>query len=312
MSVIKEILKNPDNSINIAEMFNTILYPNVKSKYIDLILRIFKNDIDEDFLGYDAEDLEEKFFNSFPKMNVDEYRKLDFYKQAFLYEIISCRKDVDWISFNSFMEYNERKLINRKDLSSYKSFDNINEETIAAELKDNNKYLESDVITLYSDDQWLMIKPLTHLSSQKYGANTRWCTASSEDSSPFENYANDGILIYTINRKSGYKVAAYKELSDGDNEMSFWSQTDKRIDSMESELPINLIEIIRNEFQTKIPNKKIINETSSAIEHEMKNVEEKEVSLEGYDSKTGEEKINTLVERFKMIMAKLSEQRGNF
>jgi hypothetical protein len=56
-------------------------------------------------------------------------------------------------------------------------------------------------------------------------------------------------LIYCLNKKTGDKVAAYKALSIHENrETSFWDMSDTRIDSIESGLPNEIMEIIYNEF----------------------------------------------------------------
>jgi hypothetical protein len=56
-----------------------------------------------------------------------------------------------------------------------------------------------------------VVKPLSYLSSLKYGAGTKWCTASDQIIlTIFTNMPRRGILIYVINKKTGNKVAAYK------------------------------------------------------------------------------------------------------
>jgi hypothetical protein len=62
-------------------------------------------------------------------------------------------------------------------------------------------------------------------------------------------YSRNGILIYCLNKKTGDKVAAYKALSIHENrETSFWDMSDTRIDSIESGLPNEIMELIKNEF----------------------------------------------------------------
>jgi hypothetical protein len=51
-----------------------------------------------------------------------------------------------------------------------------------------------------------------------------------------------------INKVTGLKVACFKSL-DTDPEFSFWNQADTRIDSMESELPLFIMECIREEVR---------------------------------------------------------------
>jgi hypothetical protein len=62
-------------------------------------------------------------------------------------------------------------------------------------------------------------------------------------------YSRNGILIYCLNKKTGDKVAVYKSLSTHENrETSFWDMSDVRIDSIESGLPNEIMEVIKNEF----------------------------------------------------------------
>ena len=51
-----------------------------------------------------------------------------------------------------------------------------------------------------------------------------------------------------INKITGLKVACFKSL-DSEPEFSFWNQTDSRIDSLESELPDFILDMIRNEVK---------------------------------------------------------------
>jgi hypothetical protein len=67
----------------------------------------------------------------------------------------------------------------------------------------------------------------------------------------FDRYCRRGILIYNINKITGHKVACFKNLNpDDDTEFSFWNVKDNRIDSIESGLPFNILDIILNEIKT--------------------------------------------------------------
>jgi hypothetical protein len=58
----------------------------------------------------------------------------------------------------------------------------------------------------------------------------------------FFRYSNNGTLIYCLNKKTGDKVAAFYEVGEG---LSFWNAEDSRIDSMFSNLPSHIIDVIR-------------------------------------------------------------------
>jgi hypothetical protein len=142
----------------------------------------------------------------------------------------------DLQSFRRFCEYNERNLISQNDLTKYKSFDEILTQLSLADLKVETKNLENEIVKIYEDDEWLLLRPLTYLSSKKYGANTKWCTTSEGNSEYFERYSSKGVLIYCMNKKTGYKVASFYSLDKKDPEFSFWNQKDTRIDSLDTEL----------------------------------------------------------------------------
>jgi hypothetical protein len=111
--------------------------------------------------------------------------------------------------------------------------------------------LEKFVIKLYDENDWLIIKPLTYESSCKYGAGTKWCTASTNEEYQYHNYTRRGILIYAMNRKTGVKVAAFKNLdSDHQRETSFWNAVDERLDSSECKLPSHILDIIITDFRS--------------------------------------------------------------
>jgi hypothetical protein len=152
----------------------------------------------------------------------------------------------DLQKYRKFCEYNERNLIEENDLTKYKSFDQMIAAMGVAEMKAEEKELETQVIKIHEDTEWLLIRPLTFKSSCKYGANTKWCTTTEHNQEYYNKYAKRGVLIYCINKKNGYKVAAFYSLDKNEPEFSYWNQKDTRIDSTDSQLPLELIGFIRD------------------------------------------------------------------
>jgi hypothetical protein len=179
-----------------------------------------------------------------------------------VYEILSTYIFLDNIgrinvtNLKKFVDYNERKLINQSDVTTYKSFDEIKSQISLAELKLVSKELQAQTEVLHDSDEWLVLKPLSFEASLKYGASTKWCTAMKNDPEYFIRYSKRGIVIYCINRSTGDKVAAFKNLNtDYEYETSFWDVKDIRLDSMETNLPEHILNIIRGEFNnTKLTN----------------------------------------------------------
>ena len=114
-----------------------------------------------------------------------------------------------------------------------------------AEMKVDAKQLEGEIVKIYEDDEWLLLRPLTYSASKKYGSNTKWCTTQESNSEYFIKYSSKGVLIYCINKLTGYKVASFCSLDKNDPEFSFWNQKDSRIDSLQSELTEELLKTIR-------------------------------------------------------------------
>lgn len=120
--------------------------------------------------------------------------------------LIECVK-----KFDELLPYIENKDIYSKDYSNLKILTNI---IIQAEiLKEEKLFLRDDhAKVLIETDDYLLIRPLTHKGSLKYGANTKWCTASKYDEPTFQNYHKKGILVYLIDKKE-VKPTNYQKIA---------------------------------------------------------------------------------------------------
>jgi hypothetical protein len=123
-------------------------------------------------------------------------------------------------------------------------------------MKELTKDLEGQVIKEYEDERWVVVRPLTFSASAKYGASTRWCTTYQREKNYFEKYWRRGILVYFINKQTGYKFAGYKGL-EGDSEFSFWNAEDNRTDYLEVEADDYLFPIVRKIFKSEQTNKNL-------------------------------------------------------
>jgi hypothetical protein len=172
-------------------------------------------------------------------------------------ELETIRKIItEQFGFNNFLimkkfeKLNERNLIINNDLTRFKIFEDIELELSLAEFKLLGKELEKQTIKLLENEEWLVIKPMSFLASKKYGANTKWCTTQEHNPEYYLRYSKRGILIYCINKKTGDKVAAFKNTDKyADKETSFWDIIDNRVDSMECNLPQEVMDIIKDEFK---------------------------------------------------------------
>jgi len=233
MSKIRELKTNNDNIINLVDVLE-MFSPDRKSKYTETLLRLMKStrNINEHF-----EEIKMSLTGEFKFLTNEDLDKYSPIQLMIIHRFIdSFFNYSDLQSFRRFCEYNERNLISQNDLTKYKSFDEILTQLSLADLKVETKNLENEIVKIYEDDEWLLLRPLTYLSSKKYGANTKWCTTSEGNSEYFERYSSKGVLIYCMNKKTGYKVASFYSLDKKDPEFSFWNQKDTRIDSLDTEL----------------------------------------------------------------------------
>ena len=259
MSKIKNLRNNPDNSVNVVD-FISLLCPETKeSKYVPLFLKFMKET--SSFDNYMEDTIKNISKNyDIPREKVTKFTSLQlvicylFYQQMF--------NEIDLKRFQKFCEYNEKNMIPNNDLTKYKSFTDIKNSVDLVEIKMAEKEMEKYIKNIHRDDEWIVLRPLTYQSSKKYGWNTKWCTSSEDTNDQFISYSRRGILIYTINTKTGLKVACFKELASdlisGTLEFSFWNQVDHRIDSIQSGLPHEILNIILNEVQVNpISNKEL-------------------------------------------------------
>ena len=159
-------------------------------------------------------------------------------------------------TLREFMDYMDKDQIENKDVSTYKDLDDVRGAITLASIKELTKELESQVIKEFEDEKWLAVRPLTFAASAKYGATTRWCTTYQKEKQYFEKYWRKGILVYFINKITGYKFAGYKGVY-GDSEFSFWNAEDSRVDYLDIDADDYLFPIVRKIFKSEHTNKNL-------------------------------------------------------
>ena len=108
-----------------------------------------------------------------------------------------------------FIQY--QQALEQKDINQYKSLDDIINAINQHENKVRRKVKEVDgADVVYEDDQYTVVTPKTHKASCYYGAGTKWCTASRNGSSHFDNYNVDGKLFYIVDKKAKSNDRFYK------------------------------------------------------------------------------------------------------
>ena len=227
---------------------DVLSYVFEKPKYVEMAIKLFKHkttDITPEWLSMVKHDLVDMY--CIPKEKIDNLHPNELEMMFCFYNVLVGSRHAELLT--NFVDYNERKLINQSDVTTYKSFDEMESQVSLAELKLVSKELQAQTEVLYDSDEWLVLKPLSFDASLKYGASTKWCTAMRNDPEYFSRYSRRGIVIYCINRSTGDKVAAFKNLNtDYEYETSFWDVKDIRIDSMEANLPNHVLDIIKYQF----------------------------------------------------------------
>jgi len=259
MSRIDELKKQfPELNMTIFDLFKRIDTTSTY-KYFPLLCKIFGKRFN--------------FLNQYDNNKVNkDIRKLEIHETLlgkgiategltenelfYLHFIMDYFNDDSYFTIKDFMYYMEKNQIENKDVTSYSTIDDLRSAITLASVKELTKELESQVVKEYEDDKWLVVRPLTFQSSSKYGATTRWCTTYQKDKQYFQKYWQYGILVYFINKVTGYKFAGYKSLRDGD-ELSFWNAEDRRIDYLDVDADDYLFPIVRRILSSNKTNKEL-------------------------------------------------------
>jgi hypothetical protein len=117
--------------------------------------------------------------------------------------------------FDSLLPYIENKDIYHKDYADLSLLSYVIDNAEIA--KDEKTFVrEEHANVLLENDRYLLLQPVTHRGSLKYGAGTKWCTAGKNDPNTFNRYVKNGFLVYLVDktgeRGGNYgKIALYHE-----------------------------------------------------------------------------------------------------
>lgn len=252
MSKVKELKKQHDFlNVTVLDLIRT-LDPSGKSKYVDLFVRSIKHDYGTYYTKNVYNEIQDESGIDLQKI-VDNH---DAVTQKIWLDIVCNIIGVDNLkTLHKFHELNERQLIPDNDISKYKKISDLTNVINLAELKMQNASMDTHVVVLKDDEHWLILRPLTHSASVKYGYGTKWCTAMKHEYDYFRRYSKRGVLIYCLNKETGDKVAFFHNTdTDYERETNFWNIKDERIDSMESGLPPYVLDIIKEQMTIKTTN----------------------------------------------------------
>lgn len=247
MSRIQDLRDSEKNKINFIHILETFMDD---TKYIIMYQKLFKDMIQENF---SVIKIKETIVNIFPEIDQDKLNKLNDLEILFAFYMFTAMMPVEINKdFQLFCKYNEKKAIKRNDLQSYHSFNEIRQEIADIKEREKEKELEKQVIKVYDEGDWLIIRPLTYEASLKYGANTKWCTASKDEKQYFGQYTKNGALIYILNRKTNIKYAIHNKIRNKD--ITFWNVADNQISFFDIDIPADAIVAVRENVKIEKTN----------------------------------------------------------
>ena len=267
MSRLDELKKQyPELNVTMFDVFKS-MDPTSSYKYFPLLCKIFsiRWRINEQYPKDEIPKVTMEFRTLLTSFGINT-QNFSENQNYFLRHLMDFYPNNHFETLREFISLMENKRLQNKDVTSYNSLDDIRNAVSLASINELNRELEGQVIKEYEDDKWVIVRPLTFASSVKYGASTRWCTTYKHDKGYFERYWRQGILIYFINKFTGYKFAGYKSLSDKD--LSFWNAEDTRVDYLDVDADEYLFPIVRRIFQSQDTNKNLCSDELQEKEHQ--------------------------------------------
>jgi len=238
MAKIKDIIEMAPASFKISLLDVLMAMDMSKTKkYVPLMLKVIQNKNDENNSNRVDEDFNAEIQDYYGVSNLPE--TIDPKVAYMLLQMIGSDTTKDLMNFMDSFEKGLFKGLDITTISSRKELIQWNGLTALSKI---GKELAKQVQKDFEDEEWLIVRPFTYESSVKYGYGSKWCTSMEQSAEHFFRYSNNGTLIYCLNKKTGDKVAAHYEIGEG---ISFWNAEDTRIDSMFSNLPNYIMDVIR-------------------------------------------------------------------
>jgi len=163
------------------------------------LLNKYENDLGDDFdinLQYQVEEFYDedpsptkKYFTWMSKIYIDKYFKNNEINEYNLIEMIK------------YFDKNIHKF-EKKDIYQYTYEELVNKYEDAISRITKKELATTGVEKLYGDegDRYILVRPKNKEASCKYGANTKWCIASTS-SNYFDNYSQDSLFFFVIDRE---------------------------------------------------------------------------------------------------------------
>lgn len=267
MSRLDELKKQyPHLNMSLFDMM-TRLDPSKSYKYLPLLCKIFGRRFDPKY-QYHKDDVQKGMLDiqtNLISKSISTNDLTDSQMYA-LYCLSDYFPNETFTTFKDFIYYMENGKIQNKDVTSYDKIEEIRSAVSLASIKELDEEMSNQVIKEFEDETWVAVRPLTFAASARYGASTRWCTTYQKEKQYFERYWRQGILVYFINKKTGYKFAMFKSLME--NDLSFWNAEDSRVDFLALEIDDYLFPIVRKINQSQQTNKNLCSDEIQEQVHE--------------------------------------------
>lgn len=112
--------------------------------------------------------------------------------------------------FDELLPYIENKDIYHKEYENITHFLSVLNKAMAD--KEEKTFIrEEHADVIEENDEYILLNPKTHRGSLKYGANTKWCTASKNNPNTFSSYSKNGFLAYLISKKE--KISNHEKVA---------------------------------------------------------------------------------------------------
>jgi hypothetical protein len=256
MSRLDELKKQyPELNISFFDLMKK-LDTSKSYKYLPLICKLFSKrfDVKQQFGKDDYSKTMLEVQSALLSRNISTNNLTD--NQMYILWQLSDYQHIElFTTLKDFIYYMEKNQIENNDVTSYSSVEEMRGAVTLASIKEFDKEMSNQIIREYEDETWIAVRPLTFGASAKYGAGTRWCTTYQKEKNYFERYWRQGILVYFINKKTGYKFAGFKSLQD--KEMSFWNSNDSRVDYLDVEIDDYMFSKVKKIFSSEFTNKNL-------------------------------------------------------
>ena len=234
-----------------------MLDPSKTNKFVPMMMNIVNAEFEKRIQSWgetELHEIKETMLRHYPTLNVDlTPGKISPTTLHMMYSMFDKINNHERNLLTSFMTYYEKNQFSNVDINQIKDIDEVEKLVTLTEIKNIGKEFRKQIHVDLENDTWCVLRPLTHESSVKYGSSTRWCTASKNNPYQFFNYTENGMLIYCINKITGYKLAihTHKNRNGRPSEISFWNSKDDRIDSLMTDLDFETFQLIKNIVTSK-------------------------------------------------------------